>query len=231
MHLYLNGGFYLMSQHLTELAAHEAKKMEHIIPNIRLNLPRIECNDPHGYLEGVEDHDAMALIEHGLYNSLENIEYKDNILQWWLILLKDNGFLSHPVKTAKKFEHLMRREQDKSYSQDSDAILHAPVDWQQESTKTLLVTFGATTASMREEYWSELQSQGHQACNALQEQTGPVPCDIYNFFVVGDTSMSVQAENKMPQLENHTKASRNSKKDVLFLNVDNKTTFVWDLPP
>jgi Galactosyltransferase len=224
MHLYLNGGFYLMSQHLSELAVEEARKLEHIIPHVKMNLPKRVYNDPHAYLEGAEDHDAIALIEHGLFNSLE---YKEGIMQW-VIMPKDLKFFSHPVKNHKKFERFIKTEQ-KRKNKSPDEVIVSDLQVLAEPPKTLLVIFNATTASMREEYRSKLQGQGHQACNALQEQISPVPCDLYYFFVVGDTSTGTPVEQDTQHLQDAAKAHRVGKQDVLFMDVDNENQLAMGL--
>jgi hypothetical protein len=218
MHLYLNGGFYLMSRHLGELAVREARHLEHIIPNIKMDLPNGQYNDPHSYLEGAEDHDAVALAEQGLFKSPE---YQFSLIQW-LIIPKNLRFFSHPVKSREKWERFFSMEKEKmKNSSDTDVISGSSIDIENDDVKTLLVIFNATTVSMREDYRSELQGQDNHACNALHQHMSNIPCDIYYLFVVGNTSSGVQGEKSSLRNKDPSEASK-VEKDVLFLNVDNE---------
>lgn len=220
MHLYLNGGFYLMSQHLAELAVREARQLEHIIPNIKIDLPRGVYNDPHAYLEGAEDHDAIALAEQGLFKSPE---HKESLMQW-LVMPKNLRFFSHPVKNIKKWEHFLTTEQKRINNYPNRVVVTGPANsLEKDDIKTMLVIFNATTTLLREKYRSELQNQGHEACNALDLDQGmnAISCDIFYFFVVGDTSAGVQGPKTSLQKQDPTKFSKVDEKDVLFLKVEN----------
>jgi hypothetical protein len=216
MHLYLNGGFYLMSHHLAELAVREARHVEHIIPNIKMDLPHGEYNDPHSYLEGAEDHDAIALAEQGLFRSPE---YKDSFMQW-LVIPKELRFFSHPVKSAKKWERILDTERAKiHFTPEIDLVTETSTSLENDDIKTVLVIFNATSASMRAKYRSVLRRQGTYACSALQQHMSASPCDVYYVFVVGDTMSGVKGEKE--SLRQRDFAKKVYEKDVLFLNVDN----------
>jgi hypothetical protein len=197
MHLYLNGGMYIMSNHLAAVATTEARLLEHVIPGMEPAAKgKQENKEAHSYLEGHEDHDAIAMIEQGLSKSSK---YRHSMLQF-LIVPSDKRFYIHGMKAIPGWDHYLKKESKRRkngfyqdfYPPKNQNLL--PIDegkgansWKRSEmnkTSTLLVLFNATTQSMQKQYVEEMKQQGYHICNALQQLEHPHGyCDMHYFFV------------------------------------------------
>jgi hypothetical protein len=234
-HFFLSGGMYIMSQHLTQVATEEARKLEYVIPSVDAAEPRdVEQRErePHAYLEGHEDHDAIALIENGLSKSRK---YHNCILQF-LVIPKDSRFFQHGVKKLESWDYHLtigesRRTDDLNHPsrepfglRRSQAIPEEVIKIEERNNiGTLLVVFNATNELLQKKYVRDMTQQGYHVCNALQtlrEEPNSI-CDIHYFFALGETSVN-ESSLLAPRVNLNATASNTIHHDVVTFNVNNQ---------
>jgi hypothetical protein len=208
LHLYLMGGFYLMNQALAEEATQEARKYENIIP---LSIKQWSLTGSHGYLEGVEDHDAIAMIDVGHYGSLRdgNKGPFSSVIQW-ITMPKDLFFFNHPVKKLWKWKVLCQKEKEKFEKKQMDKQedsstrpLHGPGQQHPQKVHTLVLVYGAITPELREQYRHQLLAQSEFGGNCSKmfhdnnhDNDDFDACGIQYLFVTGKKGQYRPGSNK-----------------------------------
>eukprot|EP00980_Cylindrotheca_fusiformis_P027173 scaffold19217_cov54-Cylindrotheca_fusiformis.AAC.1 len=136
-----------------------------------------QARQPQNYLEGHEDHDALAMIQ---------VAHRDKLLRW-ISFPRNYRFWEHPVKGRGWWGRVWRREEMKF--QRGNVALNRTFtvpDPLPAGTPSFLFVVGATTPEVRQQYRSELVGQNNKKACTLDDCTRPeLSCNLCYAFVVG----------------------------------------------
>jgi hypothetical protein len=237
--LYVQGGFYLMSNNLALEATREARYFEHIIPDI-MNWEDSQSanvapnNDPHGYLEGVEDHDATAMIHFGHYRSLLSPRQRNetdfltpSVIQWITMPRELYPFV-HPVKEAEKWNELVAKELNTTSNGSAPIRVKTVTNQEKRTILTLIVIYSAGDITSRQLYRRKvLEKQGlDRCCGALEANETLCNTDVQYLFVVGRGRTGRKSPNVVHNQQTLARLLHSA--NITFSSKENDVIFVDD---
>jgi hypothetical protein len=233
-HMYLMGGFFLLSADLAEEATVEAHYYRQAISqiNTRAVLGKLSSSEAHGYLEGIEDHDTISMAIHGHYQSLrqKHDSIHPSVIQW-VNMPKHMFFFKHPVKELSEWSRNLKQALNSHRDVVKQAqVLAPPFGTERANVRTLVLIYNAGNIKTRIQYRQNLSLSdffGQSSTKCLgHHKSSDCWCDVQHLFLVGNNENQKSSSKSVLHNEFSLASSLNTssanfsdeENDVLYIN-------------